>query len=86
MPLDSLPTVLFLKDCTLASVFPDEGLVLLGKPEEVRTIQNKVRSEEEKVRKEKVREEKVRKKRDVVRPAEAVYENRIAWLCGDPSK
>ena len=28
----------------------------------------------------------VRLKREEVKPAELLYENRIAWLCGDPSK
>jgi hypothetical protein len=30
--------------------------------------------------------EVLRMKREEAQPAEVVYENRIAWLCGDPSK
>jgi hypothetical protein len=30
--------------------------------------------------------EVLRVKREEAQPAEVVYENRIAWLCGDPSK
>jgi hypothetical protein len=30
--------------------------------------------------------EVMRVKREEAQPAEVVYENRIAWLCGDPSK